>query len=254
MLRSLQALTGYALNATDGKIGRCQDFLFDDQHWVLRYMVADTARWLPGRRVLIYPRAVTRADWQSRTIDVLLSKQQVEDAPALAEDQPVSRRYENRYLRYLGYGPYWIDTHAWGVAALPHDLPAAGDGASANEASSDIEKPEDCHLRSFNEIRGYRLDCHDDELFGSITDALVDLTSWTLRYVVVATRRILPGKEILVTPDLIGKLSYGQRTMTVDLTTEQLRNCPRFDPQAPVYRGYEVTHYDVYGRPTEADQ
>ena len=55
MLRSVDEITGYTLHATDGDIGRCHDFLFDDQRWVIRYIVAKTAMWLPGRKVLVSP-------------------------------------------------------------------------------------------------------------------------------------------------------------------------------------------------------
>ena len=36
------------LRAEDGKIGRCRDFLFDNEIWVISYMVGDTVKWLPG--------------------------------------------------------------------------------------------------------------------------------------------------------------------------------------------------------------
>jgi len=57
MLRSVKEVKGYMIQAKDGKIGRCKDFLFDDEIWTIRYMVADTGTWLPGKKVL----------WESRT-------------------------------------------------------------------------------------------------------------------------------------------------------------------------------------------
>ena len=54
MLRNIDYLTsGYILTAEDGDIGRCKDFLFDDRYWTIRYMVADTGKWLPGRKALL---------------------------------------------------------------------------------------------------------------------------------------------------------------------------------------------------------
>jgi hypothetical protein len=58
MLRSIDSIIGYRLEATDGEFGRCKDFLFDDEKWVTRYMVVDTGKWLPGRKVLISPISV----------------------------------------------------------------------------------------------------------------------------------------------------------------------------------------------------
>ena len=55
MIRSMRAMLHAELRALDGGIGRCKDFLFDDKTWTIRYMVADTRKWLPGRKVFISP-------------------------------------------------------------------------------------------------------------------------------------------------------------------------------------------------------
>ena len=52
MLQSLKQLYGDKLGASDGEIGHVKDFYFDDQNWAVRYVVADTGSWLPGRQVL----------------------------------------------------------------------------------------------------------------------------------------------------------------------------------------------------------
>ena len=91
MLRRARELTGYRLLASDGEIGTCTDFLFDDRDWVVRYMVADTRKWLPGRKVLISPASLGEPDWNSQTFPIGLSRQQIKDSPALDEHEPVSR-------------------------------------------------------------------------------------------------------------------------------------------------------------------
>ena len=44
MLRNVKDLRGYAIRATDGVIGRVDDFYFDDEDWGVRYLVVDTGR------------------------------------------------------------------------------------------------------------------------------------------------------------------------------------------------------------------
>ena len=61
MLRSIKQLYGDKLGASDGEIGQVKDFYFDDQSWTVRYLVADTGSWLPGRQVLISPHAFPEA-------------------------------------------------------------------------------------------------------------------------------------------------------------------------------------------------
>jgi hypothetical protein len=53
MLRSIEELEKYDIQATDGPIGQACDFFFDDDAWVVRYLVVDTGGWLLKRKVLI---------------------------------------------------------------------------------------------------------------------------------------------------------------------------------------------------------
>jgi len=73
MLRSAKNLRGFAIGAKDGDIGEADDFIFDDKNWTVRYVVADTERWLPGRKVLISPLIVDQADWEGKRLPVLIS-------------------------------------------------------------------------------------------------------------------------------------------------------------------------------------
>lgn len=83
MLRSAKSLKGFAIGAKDGDIGEAYDFIFDDKNWTVRYVVADTQRWLPGRKVLISPIIVGQADWEGKRLPVLLTQEQVKTVPIL---------------------------------------------------------------------------------------------------------------------------------------------------------------------------
>jgi hypothetical protein len=63
MLRNLKELRGYAIRATDGVIGKVNDFYFDDEAWGIGYLVVDTDSRLSGRKVLISPIALASPDW-----------------------------------------------------------------------------------------------------------------------------------------------------------------------------------------------
>jgi hypothetical protein len=55
MLQDLKQLCGNKLAAVDGALGVVQAFYFDDQTWVVRYLVADTDHELRGRLILLTP-------------------------------------------------------------------------------------------------------------------------------------------------------------------------------------------------------
>lgn len=50
MQKNIKDLKGNAIVATDGDIGKVDDFYFDDKSWTIRYLVADTGNWLLGRK------------------------------------------------------------------------------------------------------------------------------------------------------------------------------------------------------------
>jgi len=122
MLRSLAEPEGYRLEARDGDIGRCHDFLFDDELWTLRYMVADTGGWLSGRKVLIFPTQLKAPDWERKRMPVDLTKQQIEQSPPLDADEPVSRRYEQLYNEFHSLPSYWLGSGLWGDFPVPGSL------------------------------------------------------------------------------------------------------------------------------------
>lgn len=80
-LRSVAAVSGYAIAATDGEIGHLKALLLDPADWVVRALEIDTGHWLPGRKVLVQPDAVTEIDHLERRLGVRLSRAGVEASP-----------------------------------------------------------------------------------------------------------------------------------------------------------------------------
>ena len=107
MLNQAKTLKGYKLDSLDGEIGRVNEFYFDDQHWTVRYLVADTGNWLTGRQVLLSPYALLAVDPEKHHIAIDLTKKQIEDSPSLNTDKPVSRQFEEAYFGYYGWPTYW---------------------------------------------------------------------------------------------------------------------------------------------------
>ena len=100
MLHSIQQRYGEKLRATDGEIGHVRDFYLDDKNgWVVRYLVADTGRWLGGRLVLIAPHALGRLVPKGKVMLVNLTREQIEKSPSIDEHKPLFRQYEQEYRR-----------------------------------------------------------------------------------------------------------------------------------------------------------
>src|SRR5438552_16940281 len=94
MIHSTGDLQQFTIGATDGIMGEIKDVYFDDERWAIRYLVVDTGKWLPGRKVLISPFSVRMIEWARGRADVGLTRQQVVDSPNIDTDKPVSRQME----------------------------------------------------------------------------------------------------------------------------------------------------------------
>jgi len=246
VLRNIVRLMGYALAAEDGEIGRCHDFLFDDRYWTVRYMVADTGTWLPGRKVLVSPIALGEPDWDAERFPVKLTRKKIEDSPPLEKDAPVSRQYEIKWFNYYGWPYYWVGEGLWGIDPYPHTLY----GETGDESQEKEFEPEKSHVRSVKEVTGYHIEASDGKI-GHVEDFLVDEQAWSLRYLVVDTRNWLPGRKVLVKPSWVNSVDWADRRVSIALTIESIKNSPEYDPAVPLTPDYESRLHAHYNLPIE---
>ncbi len=248
MIYSAHTLEGYAIQASDGEIGKVEDLLFDDEKWTIRYIVVNTGGWLTGRLGLVSPIAVQTIDWESKLIKVNITRQQVEESPDISTDQPVSRQIENDYARYYGYPSYWGGAGLWGMSMYPLLQPSAALMAQqGQESPDDPSSGQDSHLRSAKTVIGYHIQALD-EAIGHVEDFLVDAETWTIRYMVVDTKNWLPGKKVLVSPEWIAAIDWTTALVHVDLFHDSIKNAPPFEPDKGVTREDERTLHGHYQR------
>jgi hypothetical protein len=93
-LRSVDAVTGYHILASDGAIGKLETMLVDDSSWGGPYLVVDTGNWWPGKHVLISRHAVTEIDWADRQFRTGVSRQAVKASPPWSALGDVDQDYE----------------------------------------------------------------------------------------------------------------------------------------------------------------
>jgi uncharacterized protein YrrD len=250
MLYKAKTLESYKLHGLDGEIGKVKEFYFDDQHWAIRYLVADTGSWLTGRQVLISPHALIAVIKEKQHIAVNLTKQKIEDSPSLDSDKPVSRQFEKAYHGYYGYPMYWGGLYMSGANFYP-DMSEAYPGIVSDrdpsKASAQGAKPWDPHLRSTHDVSGYHIQATDGEV-GHVDDFIVDDDAWAIRYLVIDTRNWWPGKQVLVSPRWIERVSWSESKVYVDLTRQAIKDSPEYTDQALVTRFYETALHRHYNR------
>jgi hypothetical protein len=98
---------GYHIEATDGEIGHVEDFIVDDDSWVIRYMIVDTVNWWPGKKVVVAPEWITGVSWTNSRVSVNLSREKIKNAPEYDPRRMVDRDYEDRLYEYYSRPKYW---------------------------------------------------------------------------------------------------------------------------------------------------
>jgi len=241
MLYKTKTLKGYTLNSIDGEIGKVKEFYFDDRHWVIRYLVADTGNWLTDRQVLISPHVLGQVIEEDRQITVELTKKQIEESPSLDSDKPVSRQYEETYYGFYGWPMYWSGPFIWG--AYPY---LERDSAKWKEAIPK-NKVWDTNLRSTHDVSGHRIQAVDGEI-GHVDGFILDDETWAICYLVVDTQNWWPGRKVLISPQWIERVSWEESKVFINLPRETIKRAPEYQDGALLTRDYEVGLYRHYNR------
>jgi hypothetical protein len=251
MLRSVNGLEGMATEATDGAFGKVKDLYFDDQAWVVRYLIVDTNTWLGGRRVLISPHSIGRVGSDTTVLPVTITKEQIKNSPGIDNDEPVSRQYEKSYLGYYGYPYYWGGPSLWGDRQYPGTTLTGMAAQYQDGYQGYLRGPSaddgDPHLRSASAVKGYHIHAKDGEI-GHVQGFLLDDASWSIRYMIVNTSNWWLGHQVLVSPEWIQFVSWADSKVTVALDREAIKSAPVYTDDMIVDRNAEAAIYAHYGR------
>jgi PRC-barrel domain len=241
MLDKAKALLEYKLCSMNEEIGKVKGFYFDDRHWAIRYLVADTGSWLPGRQVLISPYALRTVSRERHRIALGVTKRQIEDAPWLAPDQLLSPQFEDAYYAFHGWPEYWRGPYAWGPSPHPdHDGRCRRDAATAEAAWTR-------QLHRTSEVNGAYVQTTDGEM-GHVEDFIIDDDTWAIRYLIVSARNWWPGKRVLVSPQWIQRVMWERWEIFVALSGETIREAPEYKETLLVTREYETRLHGHYRR------
>jgi hypothetical protein len=247
MLRNINDYMECTLEATDGLVGKVSDAYFDEEAWVVRYLAVDTAS-LPKKRCILMPAKVAGTPrWLEHVLPVSLSREQIASAPEM--HSPVSRQHAFDCLEYfaeLGFAD----------STLKHRRSRTLELANEGAGGSHFHDEEDPHLHSVHDLVSYHL-CAIDGDIGQVSGLLIDPMSWAIRFMIVRTSHWWVGHDILISPEWIDEVLWGEASVVVALTRAAVRSSPPFDEAGKVYdldgeRSYE--HHDLTGQGSVAER
>lgn len=258
MLRRMKDMEGYCISATDGIVGHVKDYYFDDETWVIRYLVVETGAWLSSRKVLISPAAINSPDWSERIIPAAITQEQVRNSPDIDTDKPVSCQHEIQYLEHYRYPRYWTGLEAGGTGTYPNAMHSGlGSDWSAelyrealdkqNRAKAGLQQNEDPHLRSGKTVMRYHVHATDGDI-GHVQGILIEERTWAIHYLIVNTSNWWLGHEVLMAPDWISRVNWADSKVTVDVTRQAIKDAPPYDPAVSLDREHAARIHRHYGR------
>lgn len=232
MKLKFETLKGFKLHAQDGEIGKIKDILFDDHQWGGRWLVADTHRWLPGRKVLLSPISFEEPDMDEKTIPVRMTKQEIQDSPPLEEDAPVSLQYEKSFYDQFYWPYYWMGGGLWANQPSPIHLdPNRSESPTDNNPDPDPEH-QDHVLRSADELTNYEVifsKLLESESLGTVADLVIDTETWAVPYLILQNQKLLSAKKILVPQEYVIHTQWKKHSIQVDLDGKALEAAPALE-------------------------
>ena len=211
MLRSLRQLYGKKLRASDGDIGHVEDFYFNDQQWAIRYVVADTGSWLSGRLVLISPHAFGNLHQDGDCLLVNLTRQQIENSPAIESHKPVSLQYQ----------AYWDGVETWGVGGFPEAPPPP-------HLMPRVSRQVTMFICKAHRLLAATPSKPAKERSAMSYDFIMDDKSWAICHLVVETGHWFSHKEIVISPKHIDRISYEESKVFVNVSKEAILEAPQY--------------------------
>lgn len=248
MVLDIQSTEKKKMQAVDGPLGTVETVYFDDEKWVIRYLVAKRGFWIFSHRLLVSPISVTHHISEEGEIAVNVTKEEAEKAPKTESRQPISRRKEEQFFRYHRMPVYWGGAGLWGGSMTPMEAGTVSYRPSV-ETEPDASGVEDeYHLRSTSEVEGYEVRTSDEKI-GTVASFLVEDSTWAVRYIRIAADPKIGGGALYVSPHWVDEISWLEATMTLDLPTSRLTELPTIGVKGALTREDEETLHSFFQQP-----
>ena|ERR1039457_6016727 len=91
----------------DGEIGHVDVFIIDDKTWAIRYLVVNTHKWWPGKKVLISTQWIDSVSWTDSKVFIDLHRETIKQSPEYTEKSLLTRDYEIGLHHHYKRQGYW---------------------------------------------------------------------------------------------------------------------------------------------------
>lgn len=224
------AVIGYRLMGSDGLFGTVSDFLFDDVTWRISWMVVRTGDWRSSRLLLLSPGVIGAIDGGKRVLHVRLTREQLEAAPDILMDEPVSGQIEYGEHGFQGWQPDWEDGRYvagyWGGLGVHVPQARLEEEKTASKTARKPNRP-DRHLRSVSAIRETQIRASNGAI-GHLRDVVIDEAAWRINGIIIEIGALWFSRRVMLTPSAVEKVSWSHQEVSLNMTRQAVKDSPAY--------------------------
>lgn len=241
----LARLRRFAASDPEAELGSIDTLYFDQDDWAVRLISLLRRDRAGNDGVLISPIQVREVSLSDEQLRLRL------DAGAYSHADPGQRHRldsaaTTRVLEHYGLPEFWNGTRVWGDFTAPDELARGGSRRAPTDRTPADAEPADSgpdstegepaggqtgppQLFPHTMLMGRGVFAPDSRL-GVISDLLVDIRTWRIRYLIVWVQAPGESGEILLSPYWVSGPPR-RRRVTVPMTTEAIVSGPNFEPE-----------------------
>ncbi|MEO9533793.1 MAG: PRC-barrel domain-containing protein [Crocinitomicaceae bacterium] len=240
---NLQDKIGYDITTKDNLTGKLKDFLFDEDHWKLRYLDVDLGGIFFEQRVLIPIEMIKNEDWKKEKFTLKLKSKHLEHLPKLDDRKTVSREYEAKLAQHFEIDEYWSQRFQPATAKPEMSF-------NKNKRFTTLKEDDmNSKLRSFKEVQDYQVYAQNGKA-GHLADLIVDTSNWKIISQVIHLNYNLGNeKDVMLAMRWIEEISYVEKGIAISLNKNEVHSAPLFDISVPINEQEITKKFDFTGKP-----
>ena len=106
-LHSVYSVSGCHIQALDGKVGRVEDVIVDDDVWAIRYLAVDATQWIGGT-MLVPPELIRRVDWATGLVHVNVAREDLKSSRPYHPKMDMEPAHEQPRHAQDRQPAYWV--------------------------------------------------------------------------------------------------------------------------------------------------
>ncbi|MCT1903157.1 PRC-barrel domain-containing protein [Oceanobacillus sojae] len=228
-------LTNLNVHAADGEIGKVKDLYFNDE-WNLRFMIVDTRKWLPGKKVLLPYHVKEEINLEEGYIQVDRHKETIRESPKVPEDNDLISSYQGTVLDYFGWNNYKenavLDSDHGPVTTGNSEYNSRGVPPEPDLAAPD-EKQND-NLRSIDEFMEFKVHAKDGKI-GMLDDVILTEDGKIQYLVVNSSESYVENSFYLYLSDQVTSVDWFEKDLYLDDSVKGMERVKPFKNKEEVF-------------------